>query len=205
MNFWHNKTKIFALIFLLFACANVSLYKAQNSIYQLQPGTKIVLRMDNEINSKVSSVDDTFTATIAKPLIVREAVVLPVGTVFEGRITKIERAATGGQGGKMEVKFESLRFADGNKREIDGVLVNRLEAESTTKSGIITVLGTTAVGALFGAVSKAENGALLGAGIGAGAGTGIALLRKGKEVRIKSDEEFEIELKREVILPVLDY
>ena len=205
MNFWLNKTKVFALTFLFFAFANVSLYRAQNSIYQLPPGTKIVLRMDNEINSKASSVDDTFTATIAKPLIVREVVVLPVGTVFEGRITKIERAATGGQNGKMEVKLESLRFADGNQRAIDGELVNQLKAESTNKSGIITVIGTTAVGALFGAVSKAENGALIGAGIGIGAGTGIALLRKGKEVAIKSDEIFEIELKREVVLPVLDY
>ena len=45
----------------------------------------------------------------------------------------------------------------------------------------------------------------LAAGIGAGAGTGAALLRKGKNVRIKSDEEFEIRLEKEVVLPVLDY
>lgn len=202
MNFWQTKTKVFALIILIFA--GFSSNHAQNSIYQLQPGTKIALRMDNEINSKVSSVNDTFTATIVKPVLAREAAVLLPGTVIEGRITKIERAAAG-QSGRMELKFESLRFADGNKREIDGVLVNELKTGSNAKSNAITIIGTTALGAVFGAFSKTGSGAAIGAGIGAGAGTGIALLRKGKEARIKSDEEFEIELKKEVILPVRDY
>jgi len=61
------------------------------------------------------------------------------------------------------------------------------------------------LGALLGAASKAENGALLGAGIGAGAGTGVALLKKGKNVRIKTDEKFEIQLTKQVTLPVKDY
>ena len=30
-------------------------------------------------------------------------------------------------------------------------------------------------------------------------------MRKGKDVRIRSGEEFDIELKRELVLPVLDY
>jgi hypothetical protein len=33
--------------------------------------------MDNEINSKVASVNDTFTATVVVPLIIREVTVLP--------------------------------------------------------------------------------------------------------------------------------
>jgi len=46
---------------------------------------------------------------------------------------------------------------------------------------------------------------LIGAGIGGGVGTAVALLRKGKDVRIRKGEEFEIELRKEVMLPVLDY
>ncbi len=203
MNFWLRKTKVFAFLFLFFASYTFS--EAQNSIYQLQSGTKIRLRMDTEINSKVSSVNDTFITRIAEPVIIRERIVLPVGTIIEGRVVSVEPAEVGGQGGKLEVKFESLRFADGAKRNIEGELVNELKAESVQKSNIFTVIGGTAIGALFGAVSKAENGALVGAGIGAGAGTGVALLRKGKDVRIKSDEEFEIELKKDVTLPVRDY
>jgi hypothetical protein len=196
-------TKVFAFLFLFFA--SFLHLSAQDSIYQLEPGTKIRVSMDNEINSKVASVDDTFTTTIAEPVRVRETIVLPVGTIIEGRITKVERASGGGKGGTLSVRFEMIRFENGEKREIEGVLSNELKAASSQKTSILAVLGGTALGALLGTVSKADNGALIGAGIGAGAGTGVALARKGKNVRIKTDEKFEIQLTKQVTLPVLDY
>jgi hypothetical protein len=161
--------------------------------------------MDNEINSKVSSENDTFTVKISEPLKVRESVVLPIGTIIEGRITKVKRAALGGKSGSLEVSFETLRSPDGAKQKIEGVLVNRLNAESSSTTTALTIVGGTALGAIVGAASKAQSGALIGAGIGAGAGTSIAFLRKGKDVRIKTDEEFEIELTKNVSLPVRDY
>lgn len=203
MNFWLKKTKIFALLILLFASFNLT--KAQDSIYKLQAGTKIRLKMETEINSKVSSINDTFLAKVSEPVKVRETVVLPVGTVIEGRVVKVAKASAGGNGGKMEVVFETIRFVEGEKREIEGVLVKPLKAESSQNFSLISILGGTAVGAIVGAASKADNGVLIGAGIGAGTGSGIAFARKGKEVRIKTNEEFEIELKKEVILPVQDY
>ena len=202
MNLTHPATKIFAISFLLFS--SLVLTKAQ-SIYELEAGTKIRVQMDNEINSEVSSVDDTFTTVVDEPVVVRDVVVLPAGTVIEGRVTKVTRAEIGGKKGGMEVKFEKIRFADGVKRDIEGVLVNDLKAASSFKTGILSVIAGTAFGALIGAVSKADNGTLIGAGAGAGAGTSVALLQKGKDVRIKSDEKFEIKLTKNVTLPVKDF
>ncbi len=203
MNFRRVTTKIFAVFFLFFA--SFLTVKTQDSIYRLEPGTRIRVSMDNEINSEVSGVNDTFTTTITEPLKVRETIVLPVGTVIEGRITNVERASTGGKSGSLSVKFEFIRFENGEKREIEGILVNKLKARTSQKMSLLTIIGGTALGALIGAVSGTNNGALIGAGIGAGAGTGIAVLRKGKNVRIKRDEKFEIELTKQVTLPVLDY
>ena len=203
MNFRRVTTKIFAVFFLFLA--SFLTVKTQDSIYRLEPGTKILVSMDNEINSEVSGVNDTFTTTITEPLKVRETIVLPVGTVIEGRITDVERASTGGKSGSLSVKFELIRFENGEKREIEGILVNKLKARSSQKMSLLTIIGGTALGALIGAVSGTNNGALIGAGIGAGAGTGVAVLRKGKNVRIKRDEKFEIELTKQVTLPVLDY
>ncbi|HVE56260.1 MAG TPA: hypothetical protein VNB22_05480 [Pyrinomonadaceae bacterium] len=203
MNIRRRTTKIFAFLFLFFA--SYLAVESQDSIYQLEAGTKIRLSMDNEINSEVAGVNDTFTTRVTEPVKVRETIVLPVGIVIEGRVTKVERAASGGKGGSLSVRFETIRFENGEKREIEGVLVNELKAASTQKTSILAVIGGTAIGALLGAVSKADNGALIGAGIGAGAGTGVALVRKGKNVRIKTNEKFEIELKKQVTLPVQDY
>ena len=193
-------TKILAVCFLLFATVNAQ------SIYELPSGTKILVQMDNEINSKVSSVDDTFTTVIAEPVVVRETVVLPIGTIIEGRITKVTRASFGGQNGELEVKFETMRFMDGERREIEGVLVNGLKISSSSQTAnILTVAGAAGIGGLLGAVSKADNGALIGAGIGAGAGGAVAYLKKGKDVKIKTDEKFEIEITKNVNLPVEDF
>lgn len=202
MNFWFKATKVFALFFLFFL--NTISSNAQ-SVYELPAGTKIRVQMDNEINSKVSSVNDTFTMKISEPVKVRETVVLPIGTIIEGRVTEVKRAAIGRKNGHLQLSFETLRLVGGEKREIKGVLVNQLTAESSQAASILTVAGGTALGAIFGVVSKAENGALIGAGIGTGVGAGAAFLRKGKDVRIKADEKFEIELTRNVILPVQDY
>jgi hypothetical protein len=202
MNFWRKSTKVFALFSLFFL--NFISINAQ-TVYELPSGTKIRVQMDNEVNSKVSSVNDTFTMKISEPLKVRETVVLPIGTIIEGRVTQVRRASIGRKNGSLSLSFEMLRLAGGEKREIKGVLVNQLTVESSPAATILTVAGGTALGAVFGSVSKAENGALLGAAIGTGAGAGVAFLRKGKDVRIRADEEFEIELTTNVTLPARDY
>ncbi|HEX8737167.1 MAG TPA: hypothetical protein VF721_17680 [Pyrinomonadaceae bacterium] len=197
-------TNIFAFIFLLFVIS-ISAQESDDSIYTLQAGTTIQVKMDNEINSKVSSTGDTFTVTVSKPVIVRETEILPIGTIIEGRITNVKPASLGGGGGSFEVKFETLRLINGAKRPIDAVLTNREKPKSSNTRNIVSVIGGTALGALIGTASNKENGALIGAGIGAGAGTSAAIFRKGKEARIKTDEEIEIRLKRDVTLPVEDY
>ncbi len=208
MNLWRIKTKVFAFFSLLFAFfiqANAQTEISPTSVYNIQAGTKILVQMDNEINSKVASVNDTFTTTLAEPLIIREVVVLPVGAVIEGRVTKVNRASSGGKDGSLTVSFEMLRLADSAKREIEGVLDKELEAVSSQKLKALTIIGGTVIGGIVGALSKAENGALIGAGIGAGAATGAALLQKGKDVSIKADEKFEIRLTKNVVLPAQDY
>lgn len=204
MNFLRLTTKISAVCFLIFVISNAAV-KAQN-IYEVPSGTKFSVRMDNEINSKVSSKDDTFTATVYEPVKISETAVLPIGTVIEGRVTRVSRAEAGNKNGELEVRFETMRFIGGETREIEGVLVSPLKADSASMTAtVLTVAGGTVLGALIGAVTKSDNGALIGAGIGAGAGGTVAYLKKGREVKIKADEKFEIEITKNVILPVKDF
>ena len=83
MNFWQLTTKIFAIFYLIFAAINFVQAQTENdsSIYELPAGTIFRVQMDNGINSKVSSIDDTFTATIIEPVTVRGTVVVPIGAV----------------------------------------------------------------------------------------------------------------------------
>jgi len=203
MNIWRIATKIFALFFLFFV--NSVLINAQPSIYELPAGTRIRVKMDNEINSKISSVNDTFTSVISEPVKVRDTVVLPIGVVIDGRITNVKRASSGKKNGSLSVSFEMLRFESGERREISGNLVKELTAKTSSTKDFLTVLGGTAIGAIFGGIIKSGSGAAIGAAVGTGAGAGAVFLQKGKDVSIKAKEEFEIELTKTVILPVRDY
>ena len=201
-----GSTAVFVLIINLFFANLFTLVaqqeSAQNSSrFELPKGTRIELRMDNEINSKSSAVDDTFTAVVEKPVKVNGNVLLPTGTVITGRITKARAAASRLRGGILEVAFEELRLETGERRKIEGVLVNPLKAKSSRSKALISVISGIAAGTLIGIISKSDNGAAIGAGLGGGAGTGIAAIQKGKEVRIKADEVFQIELTRKVTLP----
>lgn len=204
MNFKAAAVRILAVSFLLFA--NSILVAAQpESIYQIPAGTRIRLKMDVELSSKVAGVGDTFTTAVAKPVTIRDTIVLPIGTVIEGRVTHVSAAASGGSNGRLDVVFESLRLFRSTPRKIEGELVKPLVHRSSSLTNALTIVGGTVAGAVLGSFAKTGSGALLGAGIGAGAGTGVALFRKGKDVRIQRDEEFQIVLKKDVVLPVLDY
>ncbi len=192
-------TAIFVLT--LFFVFSVIAQSEASKVGELKSGTKIRVQMDNEINSNVSSLNDTFTVTVADPVLVRDVVVLPSGATIEGRIIKASQAALGGKNGKLEVVFETLTLESGVKRDIEAVLIKKLKPKSSSTKKLLSILGGTAIGGIIGAISNTDNGALIGAGIGAGAGTGTALLQKGKDVRIKAEAKFEIELTKSVILP----
>jgi hypothetical protein len=197
-------TKVFAF-FLLFFANSLVINGQPGSLYRLPAGTKILLRMDDGISSEFSSANDSFTTSVVTDIVIREVVVLPAGTVVRGYVEEVSRAESAGRSGKINIKLDLLQFDNGDKRAIEGVLVKDLKAASSTKATLLSVVGGTALGAVLGAATGSDGGALIGAGLGGGIGTGVALLRKGKDVGIRDDEEFEIELKKEVILPVRDY
>lgn len=197
--------KIFAFLTLIFTGFTQAVPAQSDSIYRLPAGTRIRLKMDDPISSDIAAVNDTFTTTIAKAVVVRNAVVIPAGTVVEGRIVKARAASSGGQSGELEILLETIKLSEGEIRRIEGVPVNRLKPGSSGTATLLSIAGGTVLGAVIGAATKSGSGALIGAGVGAGAGTGVALLRKGKDITLKRSQEFEIELKQEVLLPIQDY
>lgn len=205
MKNFQGLTKIFIALSIFFLLG-LNIAKAQPNINTLPIGTKIRVRMDNEINSKVSGVNDTFTATVSHPVFVRDVEIIPIGTVVEGRILEAKAATSGKVNGFLDVKFESYRLPNDSKRPFDGSLVNQnlLENKSSVFT-TISIFGGTAIGAILGGIIGKSKGAAIGAGAGAGAGTAIAMLKKGKEVRIKANQEFEIRLNKELTVPAKDF
>lgn len=199
-----SPTKIFVLFSILFFAHSVK-SQSSDSIYTLPAGTRIKARMDNEINSKVSSVNDTFTVTVSAPVVVREVEILPAGAILEGRIISVKSAKIGGKAGEFKVEFETLRLPNNKKQKIFADFVTFDKEVPSYTSKALPIAGGSAAGAIIGAIFSKTKGALIGAGAGLGIGTSLVLLQKGKEARIKSNEEITVVLKREVTLPPEDF
>lgn len=204
MKFVRNSFRFPLLILVTMAAATLA--NAQGSAYELDAGTKVTVKMDNEINSRISSTDDTFTATVSKAVTKRGVEVIPVGAVVEGKILSVRPASAGKSNGTFEVRFDSIQLPGDVKRPINAGLVEAdfVEKERSGRSAL-TVIAGTAVGALFGAFIGKGRGALIGAGVGSGAGVVTTQVRSGRESRIRADQEFEIQLKAAVSLPVKDF
>ena len=165
--------KVFASFISLFVIVG-PLAAQTDSIYRLPAGTRFRLRMDGEISSKFSSPDDTFLARLASPVVVRDVIMIPAGTLVEGRILSSSRAEFGGRNGRIEFRIETLKFSDQMTRAIYGVPLQPI-VENRPKT------------------------------FWHWAGAGISFLKKGREIKLKEDDIFDIELKKEVVLPVKDY
>jgi hypothetical protein len=201
----HRFAMVTALTALYLLFANSTQLKAQiDSIYRLPAGTRISVKLDTGISSRFSRVNDTFLARVSKPVMVRDAVMIPTGTVIEGRVAISGRPGHAGRSGKLDVVFETLRIY-GAEQKIDGVPVTPLKNSDSQRSSVFTIAGGTIAGALLGGLSRGGKGSVIGAAIGAGTGTTIAVLKRGKDVHIDRNTEIDIELRKEVVLPVLDY
>ena len=203
MNFKTAFTRSTFVSVVIFANLGI-LYGQSDPIQRLPAGTRLHLKMDVELSSKVASVNDTFTCVVGKPVVTHDIVVLPSGTVVTGRVRGVT-AAGSGKDGKLDIVFESLRIPMLPARSMEAELVDKVEVRSSSFVNVLSIVGGTVVGAVFGAVVKGGGGAAIGAGAGAAAGTSVALFRKGRDARIRQDQEFEIVLKKDVTLPVLDY
>jgi len=197
---------VFALTILIFVI-NIPLGAQtradSDSIYRIPAGTHIRLRMQGDIGSKFSSIDDTFLTRVAVPVVIRDVTVLPVGTLVEGRITDASPAGLGSQNGRIDIRMETLKFSDVLNRSIEGVPISPFQARRSGK--LLPVIGGSVLGAVVGFALGSAPGAAVGAGLGGGIGAAAGYSRKGNEIRLKEDDIFEIILKKEVVLPVLDY
>ena len=196
-----NFFSVFSILF--FAISGAA--QTTDSIYKIPKETRIRLRMDNEINSGISISGDTFTATVAVPVIINGVEILPVGKVIEGKIVRVKKAAIGKSDGSLKVKFDTLYISSEMKLRIDADLIIFEKPRSPKTVRWLTIAGATGIGAIIGTLAGKAKGAMVGAGAGLGISAGAILMQKGTEARIKAGEDFYILLNQDVILPPADF
>jgi hypothetical protein len=190
----------------------------QGRIAYAPAGQVISVTLQTSISTQVAHTGDIIQASLSQAVMLGDSQI-PQGSVLVGQVTDAEAGRRLARSGELGIKFTSIRTPDGTETPITAHLVGGIAKyhavagqQDTVKGegmgnkvgsvafrGLIGAGGGAALGTGVGAIAGGGYGAGMGAWSGAaiGGGLGVAdslLLRKGRDVTIKSGTTMQVQL-----------
>ncbi len=155
-------------------------------------GTPIKIRTETTLSTKSTQTGDTFTGTLAEPVMVEGKVIAPRGSQVEGRVVESDPGGRVKGVATISVRLTQLRVGDRNVEIQTGAVARRAR---TTKRKDATEIGIGAgIGAAIGAIAGGGQGAAIGAASGGAAGTGLVLATHGDPAVIGAESVLTFKL-----------
>jgi hypothetical protein len=169
---------VFGLWFVLSSLASTSGSPAVPSDMQVQ------VRFIDHLSSESAKVGQVFHGTLQAPIAAKR-VVYPKGSRVTGKVTAVHPSGRLSDPGVLQLVLTSV--SNGRSSSPLNTQPLRIKGESHTKANIEKIGGSTAAGAILGAIIGGGKGAAVGAGVGAATGTGVAAASGRKEAKIESE------------------
>jgi hypothetical protein len=134
-------------------------------------GTQVQVRLGNQLDTGETQAGQTFTGTVAEPVVANGRTVLTRGATVQGRVTEVVSSGRLKRPASITLELTSVRT---QPLQIDG--------KSHLLRNAALIGGGAGAGALIGGATGGKKGALVGAAIGAGAGTATAYMTGKKEI-----------------------
>lgn len=149
--------------------------------YTVAAGTRLAVRIQQTISAKASNVGDSFSGTLAQPVVVQGVTVMRAGVPVTGTVTAAKDPGRFKGGGELAV---SLSKVGGYSVETApyGTTAN---GKGKRTAGFVG--GGGGGGALIGGLAGGGKGALIGGLLGAGAGTAGAALTGNKDITLPAE------------------
>jgi hypothetical protein len=144
-----------------------------NPALSLPSGTKLMVRLDQQLDSSSAIVGQSWTGTLVNDIPIGNRVALKSGTPVDGLVVAVKRGGHFRDGGSL-----SLRLIRVNDAAVATDMLTR-DKQGHWKSGT-KIGGGTAVGAAIGGLTGGVTGAVVGGAVGATTGT-IAAATSGKK------------------------
>lgn len=148
-------------------------------------GTRIEVRTDQDLGSKISRSGDTFTATVAHPVALNGQVVIPSGATAEGLVVAAKPLGRFAGGAELALRLERVNV-NGHSFPVMTSSIVSAEKGKGRRTGILAG-GGGALGAIIGGIAGGGKGALIGGLAGAGAGTAGSAFTGNKQIVIPAE------------------
>lgn len=157
-------------------------------VFTLTAGTPISVWTSSTISTKTAKSGDSFTGTLAQPIVDGDWVVAKKGATVSGVVVDADEGGRVKGVASLTLQLTRLTLADGRTVDLDTSKITR-QAKTTKKKDAVKVGVGAGIGAVTGAILGGKKGAAIGAGAGAGAGTGVVLATKGDPAVIGSESQ----------------
>lgn len=162
-------------------------------------GTRLQVRIYEELDTKRNRVGDGFSAVLETPIVVGDKVALPRGTSLHGHV--VTSKSSGRLKGRAVLGLALDGFELAGVRYAIDTSSNARVSRGHKKRNWGIIGGGTGLGAAIGALAGGGTGALIGAGAGAAAGTGGAALTGKKNVVLAPETMLTFTLRNAVTVP----
>lgn len=166
---------------------------------EISEGTLVKAKLREDLSTLTTRPGTKFSADVSEPVMQDGKVIVPVGSLMEGRVTWVRGGKRIGGAAAIHLEPRTITLPDGTQyflraRVIDtdqwnsvtvddeGTILRKDNAKKTAAAMGLATGGGIAAGALIGGAP----GALIGAGVGAGAGT-VVWLKQDRQAELPKD------------------
>jgi hypothetical protein len=181
--------------------------------FAVVPGTRFLVRLERDLNTKVIHKNQTFHVRTLEPLEAGQGNYLPPGAVIVGHVSRVDPAGTTGRA-KIWLTFDEIQTRFGKLPIVaevasvpgdhsiksgplqEGVIEGR---SSTQKDAAQAAAAGAAMGAIHGVKDKNKKEAAEGAALGA-LEAYLMEAGRGQEIELPKGAKLELELERALYL-----
>lgn len=166
------------------------------AVVELPAGTRIRVRLDNDLSSNGSRAGDSFTATVADPVVVNGTTVIPRDARADGEVVDAKPLGRFKGGALLAIKLDRVHTQWGSY-PVDTGTIDRAEKGKGKRSATM-IGGGGGLGALIGGLAGGGKGAVIGALAGAGAGTAGSAFTGNKQIVLPAETLITFRLQRTI-------
>ncbi|MBB5338466.1 hypothetical protein [Tunturiibacter gelidoferens] len=180
----------------------------------LREGTLLKVRIGETLATDKTVAGTRFSATVTEAIERNGRVIIPVGSILEGRVTEVRGGRRISGAALMHLETNDVTLPDGTHYIVHAQLIDTgkgefnvnnegtLKRKDHPKETLAIVGGVTGAGAVTGAMIGGGVGAVVGAGIGAGVST-VMWLKQDRQATLPKDELLVFSLTTPMVLTPL--
>lgn len=150
-----------------------------------QTRVNVSVRLVDALSTASSQVGDSFSATLASPLIMDGHIVAQEGMLVTGRVREVVSSGRLKRPALILLSLDAVHAPSARYPMQTGDLA--IKADSHGKSTLLIIGGLMGTGAALGGAAGGGKGALIGAAAGAGTGTAVAYLTGQREISLPAE------------------